>query len=60
MFGEFSTKEMLIWVAGMLVAAAVIIVGAIYAVNTFIAPRSQGDPLTTRGGLNNQKDIRQK
>lgn len=59
MFGEFSTKELLLWIAGLLVAAGIVIVGAIYAVNNFIAPHDPSDPLTNQGGLEKQ-DLKQK
>lgn len=44
MFG--STKELLMWIAGMLVAAGIPILAVIYLVDHFIAPHDSSDPLT--------------
>jgi hypothetical protein len=59
MFGEFSTKELLLWIAGLLVAAAIDIVGAIY-VNNILAPHDASDPLTNQGGLDQKQALKQR
>ena len=50
MFGD-SIKETALWIVGMLVAAGITILAALYEVNNFIAPHDQSDPLTVKGGL---------
>jgi hypothetical protein len=60
MLGEYSIKELLIWIGGMLVAAAILILGVIYAVDSLIAPPNLEDPLTKQGGLKADQDIRKK
>jgi hypothetical protein len=60
MFGEFSTKELLLWIAGLLVTAVIVIVGAIYVVNNILAPHDASDPLTNQGGLDQKQDLKQK
>ena len=59
MFGE-STKEVLLWIVGLLIAAAITIWGALYVVDHFIAPHDATDPLTSKGGLNKEQDSRGK
>jgi hypothetical protein len=58
MFG--STKELLMWIAGMLVAAGITILAVIYLVDHFIAPHDSSDPLTIKGGLDRQQRIEAK
>jgi hypothetical protein len=61
MLGDYSIKEILVWIGGMLVAAALIILGVIYAVDTLIAPPNPADPLSKQRGLNADKqDVREK
>ena len=59
MFGE-STKEVLLWIAGLLVATAITILGAFYVVDHFLAPHDPTDPLTSKGGLDRQQSIERK
>lgn len=47
----FSTKEVLLWLGGMLVAAAITILGAIWVVDALVDPRDTNDPLAKAGGL---------
>jgi uncharacterized membrane protein YqiK len=51
MFGDYSAKEILLWIGSMLVAAAIVILGAIWAVDALVAPRDLNDPLERQGGL---------
>jgi hypothetical protein len=39
MLGDYSIKELLVWLGGMLVAGAFTILGAFYVVDNFVAPR---------------------
>jgi hypothetical protein len=48
------------WLIGMLVAAGLTILGAIYLVNNVLAPRDATDPLKTNGGLAPTQDIGKK
>jgi hypothetical protein len=41
MFGDYSPKEFLIWVASM-VAIVIAVLGMIYVVNNFVIPESDG------------------
>jgi hypothetical protein len=58
MFG--STKELLMWIAGMLAAAGIAILAVLYVVDHFIAPHDPTDPLTVNGGLDRQQRIQTK
>jgi hypothetical protein len=49
-FGD-STKEMAVWLIGMLVAAGLTILAVLYVVDVFIHPPDPTDPLTRQGGL---------
>ena len=51
MFGD-SRKETALWTIGMLVAAGIPILGALYVVNTFIAPHDPTDPLIVQVASN--------
>jgi hypothetical protein len=48
--GDYSIKEILAWIAGMVVATVLVVALVIYAVR-FIAPPNPDDPLTKAGGL---------
>jgi hypothetical protein len=48
--GDYSIKEILAWIGGMVLAAVIVIFGVMYAVQ-FIAPPNPDDPLTRAGGL---------
>ena len=50
MFGG-STKETLLWIGGMLVAAALTIFGVLFAVDNLLAVHDPTDPLERQGGL---------
>jgi hypothetical protein len=50
-----STKELAMWIAGMLVVAGIAILAVL---DHFIAPHDPTDPLMTKGGLSRQQDIR--
>jgi hypothetical protein len=56
MFGE-STKAVLLWITGLLVATAITMWGAFYVVDNFIAPHDPTDPLTSKGGLDRQQGV---
>jgi hypothetical protein len=55
MFG--STRELLMWIVGLLVDAAITIAAVIYVAVHFIAPHAASDPLTTKGGLDRPQGI---
>jgi hypothetical protein len=38
MFGEYSTREFLMWIVGIFVAAMITIFGAIYVVDILVVP----------------------
>ena len=50
MFGE-TIKEIVLWVGGMLVAAGITILSAIYVADRFIAPPDRNDALVIKTGL---------
>jgi hypothetical protein len=58
MFG--STKELAMWITGMLVVAGIMILALLYVVDHFIAPHDPTDPLTIKGGLDRQQRIETK
>jgi hypothetical protein len=60
MFGDYSIKEILAWIGGMLLAAALVILGVIFAVDRLVDPPNLDDPLTKQGGLNADQGVRQK
>jgi hypothetical protein len=60
MLGEYSTKTLLIWLGGMLVAAAIAILISFYVVDHFLAAHNQQDPVTKQGGLKFEQDIRRR
>ena len=60
MFGDYSIKEILAWIGGMLLAAALVILGVIFAVDRLVDPPNLYDPLTKQGGLNADQGVRQK
>jgi hypothetical protein len=60
MFWGSSIKEMLAWIGGMLLAAALVILGVIFAVDRLVDPPNLEDPLTRQGGLKADQDVRQK
>ena len=45
MIGKYSTKGFLMWVVGMLVAAAITIIISFFVVERFLAAHNQQDPL---------------
>ena len=53
-----SAKEILLWIAGMLVVAGITILAVIFIVDSFIDPYNPSDPLASQGGLQQQQDIR--
>lgn len=57
MFWGSSIKEMLAWIGGMLLAAALVILGVIFAVDRLVDPPNRDDPLTRAGGLNADQDV---
>ena len=60
MFWGSSIREMLTWIGGMLLAAALVILGVIFAVDRLVDPPNLEDPLTRQGGLKADQDVRQK
>jgi len=60
MFGDYSIKEILAWGGGLLLAAALVILGVIFSVDRLVDPPSLEDPLTRQGGLKPAQDVRQK
>ena len=60
MFWGYSIKEILTWLGGMLLAAALVILGVIFAVDRLVDPPNLEDPLTRQGGLKADQDVRQK
>jgi hypothetical protein len=58
MFG--STKELAMWITGMLVIAGIMILALLYVVDHFIAPHDPTDPLTIKGGLERHQRIKAK
>jgi hypothetical protein len=45
MFGEYSAREILMWIGGTLVAVMIVIFGVILVVDTYLAFRDPSDPL---------------
>jgi hypothetical protein len=59
MFGD-STKEMLFWIAGTLLAGLLTMYGVRFLADNYIYPPNPVDPLTKQGGLQVGQEIRQK
>ncbi len=60
MFVEHSSRELLIWIAGLLAATAITILGLMYVVDHYLITQSLDDPLTNQGDLSKQQTIRPK
>lgn len=53
-----SAKEIMLWIGGLLVAGAITILGAIWAVDSYLAFHDPNDPLTEQGGLAPAQDTK--
>ena len=60
MFVEHSSRELLIWIAGLLVATAITILGLMYVVDHYLITQSLDDLLTNQGDLSKEQTIRPK
>ena len=56
MFGEYSARELALWIGGTLAAAVFVFFAAVFAVDHWIAPHTVGDPLAKQGGLKASQD----
>lgn len=59
MFGDYSAKEIMSWVGGMLIAVAIVIFGVIMVVDTYLAFRDPSDPQERQGGLAQEQEVRE-
>ena len=55
MFGDYSAKEILMWIGGTLVAAMIVVFGVILVVDTYLAFRDPSD-LEQRRALSEEQD----
>lgn len=56
MFGTYPAREILTWIGGMLIAAAIAIFGVIYAVDAYLAFHKSADTLEIKGDLKSGQD----
>jgi hypothetical protein len=51
MFGDFSIRDILLWLAGLLVAGVLVVLAVNSVVRHYLNPSNPNDPLTKQGGL---------
>jgi hypothetical protein len=56
MFGDYSAKEILMWIGGMVVAAMIVIFGVIMVVDMYLAFQDPSDPMEQRRGLTREQE----
>ena len=56
MFGDYSAKEILMWIGGTLVAVMIVIFGVILVVDTYLAFRDPSDPPEQQRGLSREQE----
>lgn len=59
MFGTYPAREILMWIGGMLIAAAIAIFGVIYAVDAYLALHEPADTFEIKGDLKSGQDGRE-
>jgi hypothetical protein len=60
MFGEYSAREILMWIGGTLVAVMIVIFGVILVVDTYLAFRDPSDPLEQQRSLSQEQEATEK
>lgn len=60
MFGEYSIKEILLWIGGTLVAAMIVMFGVIMVVDTYLAFQDPSDLMERQGGLRPEQEAGEK
>ena len=60
MFGDYSAREILMWIGGVLVAVVIVIFGVIMVVDTYLAFRDPSDPLEQQRALSQEQETSEK